>query len=146
MANRRRWRRGRLALVIAVGVAAACGGDKATGPVPCDTYHGGTIGSATLPGTYDLKSFCQGMKPNVAGASGTVTITATDFTADVTIQGTTTTYSGTYVTSSPDGITVNLTSPLPATFVGNYRVTTDSLYVSGAVGTEKFAFIGTRAP
>ena len=146
MANRRRWRRGRLALVIAVGVAAACGGDKATGPVSCDTYHGGIIGSATLPGTYDLKSFCQGMKPNVAGASGTVTITSSDFTADVTIQGTTTTYSGTYVTSIPDGITVNLTLPLPATFVGTYRVTIDSLYVSGAVGAEKFAFIGTRAP
>src|SRR3989442_12833999 len=110
MANRRRWRRGRLALVIAVGVAAACGGDRGTGPVPCDTYHGGIIGPATLPGTYDLRSFCQGMKPNVAGASGTVTITATDFTADVTIQGTTTTYSSTYETSSPDGITVNLTS------------------------------------
>ena len=133
--------------MIAAALAIACGGsDKGTGPVPCDTYHGGIIGSATLPGTYDLRSFCQGMKPNVAGASGTVTITASDFTADVTIQGTTTTYSGTYVTSSPDGITVNLTSPLPATFVGNYRVTTDSLYVSGAVGTEKFAFIGTRMP
>jgi len=142
-----RYERSRVRFVALVIVTAACGGsDKGTGPIPCDTYTGGVIGSATLPGTYDLRSFCQGMKPNVAGASGTVTITASDFTADVTIQGTTTTYSGTYVTSSPDGITVNLTSPLPATFVGNYRVTTDSLYLSGAVGTEKFAFIGTRMP
>jgi len=132
--------------VIAAALAIACGGsDKGTGPVPCDTYTGGIIGSTTLAGTYDLKSFCEGMKPNVAGASGTVSITPTDFTADVTLPSGTTTYSGAYTISDPDGITVVLTSPVAGPeFVGTYRVTIDSLYVSGAVGTEKFAFIGTR--
>jgi len=146
MVWRARFRRASLLGVLAAALGAACGGDKATGPVPCDTYHGGVIGSAGLPGTYDLRSFCQGMKPNVAGAGGTVTITPSAFTADVTLPSGTTTYSGAYTTSAPDGITVNLTNPLPATFVGTYRVTADSLYVSGTVGTQKFAFIGTRAP
>ncbi len=145
MANTRRWRRSRLALVIAVRVAAACGGDKATGPVPCDTYHGGIIGSATLAGTYDLKSFCQGMKPDLVppAATGTVTITDVDFTASVTVQGTPTTIGGSYSTSG-DAITVTLAPTVQ--FVGTYRVTTDSLYVSGALGGQKYAFIGTRAP
>ncbi len=137
--------RSRACIFALVLVAAACGGDKATGPVPCDTYHGGIIGSAALVGTYYLKSFCQGMKPDLVppAATGTVTITDVDFTASVTVQGTPTTIGGSYTTSG-DAITVTLGPAVE--FVGTYRVTTDSLYVSGAVGPQKFAFIGTRAP
>ena len=126
-----------------VVAAAACGGDKVTGPVPCDTYTGGIIGSATLPGTYDLKSFCQGMKPNLVppAATGTVTIIAGTFTASVTVQSTQTTINGSY-TALGDAITVTLAPGVQ--FVGTYRVTTDSLYVSGAVSTAKYSFIGTR--
>jgi hypothetical protein len=127
-----------------VFAAAACGGDKTTGPVPCDTYSGGIIGSATLPGTYNLKSFCQGMKPNLVppAATGTVTITNVDFAASVTVQGAPTTISGTYTTSGVDAIIVTLAPTVQ--FVGTYRVTTDSLYVSGALGGQKYAFTGTR--
>src|SRR5207247_3553398 len=95
-------------------VAAACGGDKVTGPVPCDTYRGGIIGTGALPGSYALKSVCSGMKPDQPGASGTVTITGTDCTASIR----TTTYSGMYTLSNPDGITLNLTSRLPTKLVG----------------------------
>src|SRR6266571_6058727 len=90
--------------------AAACGGDKATAPIPCDTYHGGIVAVPdSLPGTYDLKSVCSGMKPDQAGASGSVILTGANFTASITSQGSTTNYSGTYATSNPDGITVTLT-------------------------------------
>src|SRR2546421_242862 len=92
--------------------AAACGGDKATAPIPCDTYHGGIVAVPdSLPGTYDLKSVCSGMKPDQAGASGSVILTGANFTASITSQGSTTNYSGTYATSNPDGITVTLTIP-----------------------------------
>ena len=121
--------------------AAACGGDKATAPIPCDTYHGGIVAVPdSLPGTYDLKSVCSGMKPDQAGASGTVTITGTDFTASIG----TTTYSGMYTLSNPDGITVNLTSPLPTQLVGTYRLRNDSLAVSGTVGGQRLSLVGTR--
>ncbi len=121
--------------------AAACGGDKATAPIPCDTYHGGIVAMPdSLPGTYDLKSVCSGMKPDQAGASGTVTITGTDFTASIG----TTTYSGMYTLSNPDGITVNLTSPLPTQLVGTYRLRNDSLAVSGTVGGQRLSLVGTR--
>ena len=121
-------------------VAAACGGDKVTGPVPCDTYRGGIIGTGALPGSYALKSVCSGMKPDQPGASGTVTITGTDFTASIG----TTTYSGMYTLSNPDGITVNLTSPLPTQLVGTYRLRNDSLAVSGTVGGQRLSLVGTR--
>ena len=48
-----RYERSRVRFVALVIVTAACGGsDKGTGPIPCDTYTGGVIGSATLPGTF----------------------------------------------------------------------------------------------
>ena len=128
-------------LCCVVLAAAACGGDKATAPIPCDTYHGGIVAMPdSLPGTYDLKSVCSGMKPDQAGASGTVTITGTDFTASIG----TTTYSGMYTLSNPDGITVNLTSPLPTQLVGTYRLRNDSLAVSGTVGGQRLSLVGTR--
>ncbi len=126
--------------------AAACGGDKVTGPAPCDTYRGGIIGTGALPGSYALKSVCSGMKPDQAGASGTVTITPTDFTASITSQGTTTTYNGTYTTGAPDGITVTLTSPASTQLVGTYRLRNDSLAVSGTVTltSQRLSLVGTR--
>jgi len=129
-------------------VAAACGGDKVTGPVPCDTYRGGIIGTGALPGSYALKSVCSGMKPDQAGASGTVTITPTQFTASITSQGTTTTYSGTYGTTPPDGITVHLLTAVPTDLVGTYRLRNDSLAVSGTVTltSQRLSLVGTRAP
>ena len=144
MTRHGRWTAGGLVLAIAATAAAACGGgDAGTGPVPCSTYTGGIVGTAALPGTYTLKSFCQGMKPDLVppAAKGTVTITDMDFTASVTVQGAPTNISGTYTTSG-DAITVTL-APM-VQFVGTYRVTTDSLYVSGALGAQKYAFIGTR--
>jgi len=125
--------------------AAACGGDKVAAPVPCDIYSGGSITSAALPGTYDLKSFCQGLKPNLVppAATGTVTIDQVNFAASVTIQTSPIRISGTYTTSG-DVITVTLAPTVQ--FIGTYRVTTDSLYVSGVVGTQKYAFFGTRVP
>ena len=132
--------------VVFAAVAVACGGDKVTGPAPCDAYGGGIIGTGALPGSYALKSFCSGTKPDQAGASGDlITITdALDFTARVTSQGTTTTYSGTYTLSNPDGITVNLTSPLQTQLVGTYRLRNDSLAVSGTVAGQRLSLVGTR--
>jgi len=80
------------------------------------------------------------MKPDQPGASGTVTITRTDFTASIG----TTTYSGMYTLSNPDGITVNLTSPLPTQLVGTYRLRNDSLAVSGTVVGQHLSLVGTR--
>src|SRR5947208_16391257 len=102
--------------------ATACGGDKVTGPVPCDTYTGGVLtgNSGQLPGTYTLRSVCSGVKPDQAGASGSVTIAPPHFTASITNQGITTTYSATYKTAAPERITDNLTSPLPTQLVGTY--------------------------
>ena len=144
----RRWTARSLTLAIASSVAAAaCGGNGGgTAPVPCSTYSGGVI-SGALPGNYNLTSICQGMKPDLVppAATGTVTITATDFTASITIGGVTTPISGTYTTSPPDGITVTLAGGL-GQFVGNYRVTTTTLEVSGTVATQSLSFVGTRVP
>ena len=129
-----------LICVVFASVTLSCGGDKVTAPLPCDTYTGGIIGTGALAGTYDLKSVCSGMKPDQPGTSGTVTITGTDFTASIG----TTTYSGMYTLSNPDGITVNLTSPLPATFLGTFRLRNDSLAVSGTVGGQRLSLVGTR--
>ena len=128
--------------------AAACGGDKVSAPLPCDTYTGGLLtgNSGQLPGSYTLKSFCSGTKPDQAGASGDI-ITITDvgdFTASVTSHGTTTTYSGTYGTTPPDGITVHLMSPVPTDLVGTYRLRNDSLAVSGTVVGQRLSLVGTR--
>ena len=71
--------------------------------VPCSrTSHGDP--SSRRPMARALRSVCSGMKPDQAGASGTVTITQSDFSASITSQGATTDYSGTYTTSDPDGI------------------------------------------
>jgi len=132
----------RLFCVALAALVAACGGNSVTGPVPCDTYTGGILTGNTggLPGTYDLKSVCSGMKPDQPGVSGTVAITATTFTATIG----TTTYSGMYTLAPPDGITVDLTSPLPTQLVGTYRLRNDSLAVSGTVGTQRLSLVGTR--
>ena len=129
----------------------ACGGDKVTAPLPCDTYTGGIIGTGALPGSYALRSFCSGTKPDQAGTSGdNITIMGTDaignFSASVTSQGITTNYSGTYSTTPPDGITVHLTSPLPTDLVGTYRLRNDSLAVSGTVAGQRLSLVGTRVP
>jgi hypothetical protein len=133
-----------LTIALAATVAVACGGDKLTVPLPCDAYTGGLL-SGTLPGTYTLTSLCQGTKPELRPpeATGTVTIDQTTFTASVTMNGAPTTISGTYVTSAPDGITVDL-SPLPVQFVGSYRLRNDTLAVSGAVGTQRLSLVGAR--
>src|SRR6266540_6703771 len=47
VAENRRWLHTRLLSYCVAVAAVACGGDKATGPAPCDTYTGGVIGSAT---------------------------------------------------------------------------------------------------
>ncbi len=125
-----------------VVAAAACGGDKVSGPAPCDTYRGGIIGTGALPGSYALQSVCSGMKPDQPGASGSVTITDADFTASIG----TVTYTGAYTLSSPDGITVNLTSPLSTQLVGTYRLRNDSLAVSGTVAGQRLSLVGTRVP
>jgi len=129
--------------------AAACGGDKATAPIPCDTYHGGIVAVPdSLPGTYDLKSVCSGMKPDQAGASGSVILMGANFTPSITSQGSTTNYSGTYATSNPDGITVTLTIPASTQLVGTYRLRNDTLAVSGTVTltSQRLSLVGTRAP
>ncbi len=129
--------------------AAACGGDKATAPIPCDTYHGGIVAVPdSLPGTYHLKSVCSGMKPDQAGASGSVILMGANFTASITSQGSTTNYSGTYATSNPDGITVTLTIPASTQLVGTYRLRNDTLAVSGTVTltSQRLSLVGTRAP
>ena len=131
-------------VMVVAAVSAACGGGYGgTGPVPCDTYTGG-IFSGTLPGNYELVSFCQGQKPNLVppAATGTVTITQTDFTAAVTVQGQLSPISGTY-TVSDGSITVTL-SGVPGQFVGTFRLRSDTLAVSGAVGTLQLSLVGTR--
>jgi len=131
-------------------LAGACGGDKVTAPVPCDTYTGGVLtgNSGQLPGTYTLRSVCSGVKPDQAGASGSVILTDANFAASITSQGSTTNYSGTYATSIPDGITVTLTSPASTQLVGTYRLRNDTLAVSGTVTltSQRLSLVGTRAP
>ena len=131
-------------LCCVVLAAAACGGDKVTAPLPCDSYTGGIIGTGALPGSYTLKSVCSGVKPDQAGASGSVTLTPPNFTASITSQGVTTTYNGNYTTTAPDGITVDLTSPFITTLVGTYRLRNDSLAVSGTVAGQRLSLVGTR--
>jgi len=137
-----------LLFCVVLAVAAdACGGEnKVTGPVPCDIYTGGIIGTGALPGTYDLKSVCSGVKPDQTGASGSVTLTPPNFTASITSQGATTTYNGTYTLTAPDGITVDLTSPFLTQLVGTYRLRNDSLAVSGTVAGQRLSLVGTRVP
>ena len=136
--------------VVLAAAAVACGGDKVTAPAPCDTYTGGILSgnSGLLPGTYTLTSLCQGTKPDLRppDATGTVTLDATNFTASLIIQGAPITFSGGYTTSTPDGITINLISPLPAQYVGTYRLRNDSLAVSGTVAGQRLSLVGTRVP
>ncbi len=126
--------------------ATACGGDKVTAPLPCDTYTGGLLtgNSGQLPGTYTLRSVCSGVKPDQTGASGSVTLTPPNFTASITSQGVTTPYNGTYTLTAPDGITVDLTSPFLTQLVGTYRLRNDSLAVSGTVAGQRLSLVGTR--
>src|SRR5437870_12255899 len=89
----------------------ACGGDKVTAPLQSDTNTGGIIGNGALSGSYALRSFCSGTKPDQAGTSGdNITIMGTDatgnFSASVTSQRITSNYCRTYSTTPPDGITV----------------------------------------
>ena len=130
------------AILATCTTAWACGGDKATAPRACDTYAGGILAgnSGELPGSYVLRSYCEGTKPDLPGGNGSVTLTATDFTAVIGP----TTYSGTYTTAAPDGITVTLTSPFPGAFLGTYRLRNDSLAVSGTVGGQSLSLVGTR--
>ena len=121
----------------------ACGGDKPTAPAPCDTFHGGVVAvSDSLPGTYDVRSVCQGTKPDLVApaASGTITITHSNFMASLTIQGQSQTISGTYTTTG-EAIDVNLGL---AHLVGTFRLRNDTLAVSGASGTQNLSLIGKR--
>lgn len=134
----------RLWLCSAILAAVACGGDKATAPVPCDTFHGGFVALGdTLPGTYDVRSICQTNKPDLVppAASGTITITGTNFTADLTIQGQhQPIISGTY-TLNGEAISVNLGI---ATLAGTFRLVHDTLSVSGTAGTQRLSLVGVR--
>jgi len=125
-------------------VAACGGGAKVTAPAPCDTYHGGIVAMPdSLPGTYSLTSLCQGAKPDLVPptATGTITITHSDFTASLTIRGQSQTISGTYTTTG-ETISVNLTV---TQLTGTFRLVNDTLKVSGVVGPQTLSLVGTRA-
>ena len=125
-------------------MAAACGGDKVTAPAPCDTYHGGIVGTSdSLPGSYTLTSLCQGAKPDLVPptATGMLTITHSDFTASLMIQGQSQTISGTYTTT---GEAISVTLGL-GQLTGTFRLANDTLSVSGAVGPQALSLVGTRA-
>jgi len=108
---------------------AACGGDKVTAPVPCDTYRGGIVAMPdSLPGTYTLTSLCQGTKPHA------------NFTASLTIQGQFQTISGTYTTTG-EAISVDLTI---TQLTGTFRLANDTLKVSGTVGPQALSLVGAR--
>ncbi len=134
MANTRRWRRSHLALVIAAALAIACGGDKATAPVPCDVYDGGNPSGSSLAGGYALVSLCQGVKPALTppAASGTLSMTETapgtgDFDATITITGQAAqTFAGPYTIS---GSAITVTLPI-GHLAGTYTFSNDTLYVS----------------
>jgi hypothetical protein len=131
-------------LFCVVFVTAACGGDKVAAPIPCDTYHAGIVVMPdSLPGTYTLTSLCQGAKPDLVPptATGTITITHSDFTASLTIRGQSQTISGTYTTTG-ETIAVDLTL---TQLTGTFRLANDTLKVSGAVGPQTLSFVGTRA-
>jgi len=122
---------------------AACGGDKVTAPVPCDTYRGGIVAMPdSLPGTYTLTSLCQGTKPDLVppAATGTLTITHANFTASLTIQGQFQTISGTYTTTG-QAISVDLTI---TQLTGTFRLANDTLKVSGTVGPQALSLVGAR--
>jgi hypothetical protein len=131
-------------LFCVVFATAACGGDKVAAPIPCDTYHGGIVVMPdSLPGTYTLTSLCQGAKPDLVPptATGTITITHSDFTASLTIRGQSQTISGTYTTTG-ETIAVDLTL---TQLTGTFRLANDTLKVSGAVGPQTLSLVGTRA-
>jgi hypothetical protein len=130
-------------LVGVVFGTAACGGDKVAAPIPCDTYHGGIVAMPdSLPGTYSLTSLCQGAKPDLVPptATGTLTITHSDFTASLTIRNQSQTISGTYTTT---GETISVALTL-AQLTGTFRLANDTLKVSGAVGTQTLSLVGAR--
>ena len=133
-----------LGAIVATWVTVwACGGDKVTAPAPCDTFHGGFVAVGdSLPGTYDVRSICQGTKPDLVppAASGTITITSTNFTADLTIQSQHQTISGTYMVNG-EAIDVNLGL---AHLVGTFRLRNDTLAVSGTAGTQRLSLVGVR--
>jgi len=134
---------GLVVTVAAAALGAACGGDNGTGPVPCDTYTGGIV-SGTLPGTYDLVAYREGEKPSLVppAATGTVTLTESDFTAAITIQGQSNALGGTYTTN---GQAINVTlSGGAAQFTGTFRLRNDTLAVSGAVGALRLSLVGKR--
>lgn len=125
--------------------AIACGGDNATGPAPCDTYHGG-IASTTdsLPGSYTLTSLCQGVKPDLVppAATGTVTLTTTNFTASLTVNAQQQNISGTYTTSG-EAIDVNLGV---TQLTGTFSLANNTLKVSGVAGSQRLSLVATRGP
>ncbi len=126
MTRRGRSRARAFALVIVAAGTAACGGDKGTAPTPCDTYNDGNLSGASLVGGYELVSLCEGVKPDRAGATGSLTLTADNFDATVTEGGQTQTFSGPY-TISGSAITVTL---LSGQLAGTFTFSHDTLYVS----------------
>ena len=126
--------------------ATACGGDKVTAPAPCDTYHGGIAAvSDSLPGSYTLTSLCQGVKPDLVppAATGTVTLTATNFNASLTINAQQQPpISGTYTTSG-ETIDVNLGV---TQLTGTFSLANNTLKVSGVAGTQRLSLVATRGP
>ena len=125
--------------------ATACGGDKVTAPAPCDTYHGGIAAvSDSLPGSYTLTSLCQGVKPDLVppAATGTVTLTATNFDASLTINAQQQPISGTYTTSG-ETIDVNLGV---TQLTGTFSLANNTLKVSGVAGTQRLSLVATRGP
>lgn len=125
--------------------ATGCGGDKVTAPAPCDTYHGGIAAmSDSLPGSYTLTSLCQGVKPDLVppAATGTVTLTTTNFTADLTVNAQRQTISGTYTTS---GETIDVSLGI-GQLTGTFSLVNNTLKVSGVAGTQRLSLVATRGP
>jgi hypothetical protein len=124
--------------------AAACGGDKVAAPAPCDTYHGGIAAVLdSLPGSYTLSSLCQGVKPDLVppAATGTVTLTSSNFTASLTVNAQQQNISGTYTTSG-ETIDVNLGI---SQLTGTFSLVNNTLKVSGVAGTQRLSLVATRA-
>lgn len=70
------WRRFAF-LAMAMAIVAACGSDKSTGP-------GDTV---SLAGQYTLTSFKEGNNDLSQATSGTLALTATNYTVNITFQG-----------------------------------------------------------